>query len=255
MNQVATRAGGAIASLQDLKSGLSNVAATLPKAGGDPILRLLQDGTWLYGAENVEVEEGSRWAINPMSLQHGYISWTDYDKSDKRSNEIVGEAMVPFNQPLPGRHDLPNTGWDWTEQVSMNAKCLNGEDEGTQVVYSPTSVGGIRAVKELIAAILKQLDIDENRPVPVVELDTDHYNHKKYGKTYVPVLRIVDWLSMDGPDEAEETEAAPKKEAKPARGRKAAAKEENAAPEEETGPAPETDSEQTSSPVRRRRRR
>ena len=36
--------------------------------GGKPLLRLLRDGIWVYGQENIEVQEGSHWAVNPMQL-------------------------------------------------------------------------------------------------------------------------------------------------------------------------------------------
>jgi hypothetical protein len=216
MNQMTTSSGNAVAALSKLKTGLAGVAATLPKAGGDPILRLLKDGTWVYGQENIEVEPDSEWALNPFSLMHGFVSWTRYqdvDKNDKRKDELVGQKMVPFFEPQPSRGDLPNTGWDWTEQVSVNIKCLTGEDTGTQIVYSPTSVGGIGAMRKLIDAIMRQLDIDEAHPVPLVVFGVDSYNHKRYGKTYVPDIQIVGWASIENPED--QTDAAAKDDEPP----------------------------------------
>src|SRR5690606_30092879 len=114
MNAIAPRASNAVASLSSLKSGLQNVASTIVTAGGDPFLRLLTDGTWVYGADNVEVQEGSLWALNPFSIMHGWVSWTDHP--GKQANEIVGEVMVPAGQPLPAQTELRDTGWPWTQQ-------------------------------------------------------------------------------------------------------------------------------------------
>lgn len=197
-NEVANRAASAIASLSNLKSGLQNVSQTIVSRGGDPYLRLLQDGSWVYGADNVEVEEGSLWAVNPHSLQHGWVSWTD--NPGKQANEIAGEVMVPMTSPLPDVSGLRDTGWPWSQQLSIQVQCVSGEDTGTAVLYKVTSVGGTNAVKGLINKLLAQLDVDPAHPVPVVELGSDSYPHKKYGKTYVPELNISSWSAMDSID-------------------------------------------------------
>src|SRR5690606_4488706 len=58
-------------------------------------------------------------------------------------------------------------------------------------------------------------------PVAVVRLETDHYMHKKWGKTYTPIFDIVKWIALE--DEAEAAEAAateaPKETPAPARSR------------------------------------
>lgn len=201
MNAITPRtASSAVAALGGLKAGLQNVATSVVTAGGDPYLRLLKDGSWVYGQENVEVEANSEWAVNPLSLMHGFVVWSDYKK---KSNEILGEVMVPAAQALPARSDLRETTddegnkCDWNQQLSMQFQCLTGEDIGTQVLYKTTSVGGMNACKALINAIVKQLETDPENPVPVVTLESSHYNHTKYGKTYVPELTIVDWVPLD----------------------------------------------------------
>ncbi len=208
MSNVATRssASTAIAALGGLKQGLQNVASTIVVAGGSPFLRMLTDGSWVYGAENIEVEEGSQWAINPFSIEHGWVSWTDHDKKSKQTNEVVGEVMVPMTSPLPPQTELRDTGWEWSQQLKFTLKCLTGEDKGEQVEYKTTSVGGMNAMKAVIAALMKQLDTDDTRPVPVVSLATDHYQHKKYGKTYTPIFEIVDWVELTDSDPEVEQE-------------------------------------------------
>lgn len=197
----------AIASLQGLKQGLANVKQSVVIPGGDPFLRLLKSGKWVYGRDNTEVEADSLWAIHPATLKHGWVCWTDYDKADKKKNEIVGEVMVPMTQPLPDQLRLPDTGrWNgqWTQQLSFIVACVSGEDVGTQVLYKTTSVGGMNAVSELIDAIMKQLDKDGANPVPVVLLEVDSYNHATWGETMVPIFDIQKWASLEDtelPDE------------------------------------------------------
>lgn len=208
MSNIATAQQGsnALAALQGLKTGLQNVQQNIVTAGGDPFLRLVKDGIWVYGQENIEVEEGSEWAVNPMSLMHGFVSWTDHP--GKQANEVVGEVMVPMTSPLPLQTDLRDTGWEWTQQLSIQLRCTSGEDKGEQTLYKTTSVGGLAAVKGLLTAIMKQLDVNPSRPVPVITLDVDSYSHKKWGKTFVPVFNVVGWVPMDGDSGADKAAAA-----------------------------------------------
>ena len=198
-NEVANRGSNALSSLAGLKKNLQNVATSIVTPGGDYLLRLIPGG-WVYGAENIEVEDKSEWAVNPLSLMHGWAAWTDYKK---KKNELLGEVMVPAGQPLPNASELREIKDDdgnvveWKQQLAFQLQCMSGEDKGEQVRYKATSVGGMNATKELLNAIVDQLDNDPDNPVSVLTLETDSYIHKIWGKTMVPVFTIVDWLPLD----------------------------------------------------------
>lgn len=265
---VALKSSSAVAALGSLKAGLQNVQTTIRGSASDPFLRLLRSGEWVYGAENIEIEDGSVWAINPLSIQHGWVAWTD--RPGKAQNEVVGEIMVPMTSPLPAFNDLPEPGdatASWVQQLQFQLRCTNGEDVGEQVLYKTTSTGGLNAVRTLIGQIMAQLDVDADRPVPLVQLATDSYEHKKWGKTFTPVLEVVGWADMEGVEGEPEEAAAPEApEPQKARQRAAAATgtpsaadrkaalqqaladEEAEADEEEAAPAAAAE------PVRRRRR-
>ncbi|MFZ1703664.1 MAG: hypothetical protein WAT79_04925 [Saprospiraceae bacterium] len=236
-NEVSTnRATAALAALGGLKQALTNVKSTLVVAGGDTLLRLMKDGIWVYGADNVEVETGSRWAINPLSIQHGFSSWSE---SGKGQNELIGEVMVPATMPLPNKAELsnigfPNTGFPWNQQISFALKCMTGEDTGTELLYKTTSTGGLGMFNKLVGSLLAQLERDPANPVPVVELASSYYMHKKWGKTYTPEVTIVAWASMDGVESEPTAAPAP---AAPAE-RKARSQAELAALNEPADPAP-----------------
>lgn len=201
MNAIANRAASAVASLTTLKQGLVNVQSTIKAAGGDPFLRLGRDGVWVYGAENLEVEEGSLWAINPLSIMHGWAAWTDHP--GKQKNELVGELMVPMTSPLPAKSELRDVGWEYDQQLSFILKCVSEhdkdgqayEDFGKQVLYKTTSVGGMTASKELIGKITAQLD-KGTAIVPLVSLESSSYEHQKWGKTFTPVFNIQKWVEL-----------------------------------------------------------
>ena len=89
-------------------------------------------------------------------------------------------------------------------QVGFSMKCLTGEDAGLEVRFNSTSVGGKRSVQGLGLAIATQVDVDQTKPVAIVRLGKDHYQHKSYGRIFTPVFEVLEWMSLDGPVEAAE---------------------------------------------------
>jgi hypothetical protein len=159
-------------------------------------------GHWVFGADQTEAEEDSKWAINPFSFVHGYIAWGD--------GEVLGEKMVSVSQPLPELEPAPpQSKKGWETQVGLSLKCISGEDAGLEARYSTTSVGGKRAVQTLAAAIAAQVERDQDKPVPVVLLKKEHYQHKSYGRIYTPVFEIVEWVSMEGEAPSNDDETPP----------------------------------------------
>ena len=176
-------------SIQSLSTALR--ALDTGVSSGSVILKMDKTGHWVFGADQTEVESGSNWAVNPFSFIHGFIAWGEGD--------VLGEKMVPVTQPLPEMDEAPPTAKrGWETQVGMSLKCLDGEDKDMEVRFATTSVGGKRAVQEMAAAIAAQVDADVSKPVPVVTLQKEHYQHKSYGRIFTPVFKVVQWVGMDG---------------------------------------------------------
>jgi hypothetical protein len=252
----ASASANAIAALGNLKQGLQNVQSGIRVAGGEPILRMGRDGIWIYGADNVEVEPGSTWAINPMSLTHGFICWKVIPEGSKEKPELLGEETRSMFQPLPVKESLPDYGHPWAEVLSVQLKCVSGEDEGEQTLYKTSSTGGLRAMKELIGSIMEAIDKHPETPVPVVQLKSDSYPHKQYGKTYFPVIAIEKWVSMEGVAEEAPAET-PKTETAPTTRRQAAAapvQEQQTVDDDEDETVTEQPQTAPAEGVRRRRR-
>ena len=196
MSNISVFGGANLPSVKSLSSALRSIESSAA-ATGMAILKMDKTGHWVFGAEQTEVEDDSLWAINPFSFVHGYIAWGD--------GEVLGEKMVSVAEPLPELDPAPGgakRGWEM--QIGMTLACTNGEDEGLQARYSVTSVGGKRAVQALAVAIAEQVDKDQTKPVPVVRLKKEHYQHKSYGRIFTPVFDLVKWVSMDA-DAAGET--------------------------------------------------
>jgi len=247
MNDLVKFAGNLPINPADLEAGLQNVQSSIQGGtGGMPFLRLLKAGYFVYGAENVEVEPGSEWAINPYSLQHGFACWAP--------GELLDERMVPFTQAPPIKAELPDLGQSWDQQVGMQLVCVAGEDTGMNVLYKGTSTGLRNASKELINAIISQLQTDKAHCVPVVELESDSYNHKQYGQIFFPILTIKRWITIDG-DEASEALVTDASESAPDAGNGEDSTEGDAPPRRRRGAAKATAKETKAAPPKSSNRR
>ena len=199
MSNLVKFAQAGLPSVQTLSTALRSLESVAPAQSA--ILKMDKTGHWVFGADQTEAEDDSRWAVNPFSFVHGYIAWGD--------GEVLAEKMASVTQPLPELEAAPpSSKKGWEQQVGLMLKCLTGEDEGLECRYTTTSVGGKRAVQELAVAIATQVEKDPTKPVPIVTLGKDHYQHKSYGRIYTPVFKVVEWVSMDGEaDKAEEPDA------------------------------------------------
>jgi hypothetical protein len=189
--------GGVPASfLGKLSAGIAQSrASTVLSGGGKALLRLLRDGIFVHGQANLEIEPNSRWAVNILSLAHGYSCWIETGPGQK--NKLAGEVMVSIGDPKPAQ-PAPIEGQAWAEQRSFELKCLDGADAHQEVLYKTTSVGGMRAVDGVLAAIQSQLVTDPEHPCPVIVMTSESYPHTKYGKIYNPIFTIVGWCDMNG---------------------------------------------------------
>jgi hypothetical protein len=201
MSNLVAFSNAGLPAVQDLASTLRKLETT--NNVGSVIIKMDKTGHWVFGADQTEAEPEARWAVNPFSFTHGFIAWGD--------GEVLGEKMVSINEPLPDLGVAPPAAKKgWESQIGMSLKCLSGEDANMDARYSVTSVGGKKAVQILAVAIAVQVEKDPSKPVPVVNLKKEHYQHKSYGRIYTPVFEIVDWISMDGEAQEEPVaEAAP----------------------------------------------
>jgi hypothetical protein len=203
MSYITAFGSAGLPSVASLSSALRSIE-TDAGSSGMVILKMDKTGHWVFGADQTEIEDDSVWAVNPFSFVHGYIAWGE--------GTVLAEKMVSVAEPLPETGPAPEAAKrGWEMQIGFTLACTNGEDEGMQARYAATSVGGKKAVQQLAAAIAAQVDKDQNKPVPMIVLGKEHYQHKTYGRIYTPVFDIVDWASLNGdtaPSDAEPEVAA-----------------------------------------------
>lgn len=164
-------------------------------------IRMDKTGQWVYGADEIPVQDGAQWAINPQSFMEGYIAWGE--------GEVHGEEMAPMIGAPVIAADLPVTAAKrgWEKQMGFQLACLTGEDAGVQVVFKSSSKGGIKSIRDMIKTVVEQINIDPTAVVPLVILKSDNYKHKTYGKIFTPVFDIQKWRGMDDTEVEVEAEA------------------------------------------------
>jgi hypothetical protein len=164
--------------------------------GGNPLLKMEKgSGTWVIGQANDEMQDGSRWLVNPVSFMHGWVCWVDGAAGAK--NRKAGEVMGPMTRTAPPQPD-PIEGKAFAAQGSFELKCMEGVDEGLQVIYRSPSQGGVEAISTLVQAFQRHFAQDRAHPCPIVVMKSTNYQHPNWGKTYKPVFEIVGWADMDG---------------------------------------------------------
>ena len=174
----------------NLMKGIEQTRSTLSTGGGGkPFMRLSRAGEYIYGPQNIDVQQGSQWAVNLAGLEHGWVCWGD--------GELLGQIMCSVQLPLPVR---PATieGYAFEGQWGMGLACVKGDDKGLEVVYKNNSLGFRKAFDKLLSDIRSRYVIDQQFYWPVIELLTSDYPHKKYGKIFEPIFNIVGWADAEG---------------------------------------------------------
>jgi hypothetical protein len=188
--------GGALAALATLGKMLNAIDTTSVLGySGRPMLQFKsREDTWSFGARRTIPEEGSLWAVNPTTFQHGYISFGD-------NNKVLGERLVSIGLPKPDVTKLPDTGHPWQEEWAVGLRCISGADAGVEVVFKSNTRGGNQAVVGLIEVLRDRLNSGQHdgKMAPIVRLEKDSYPHSQYGRIAIPLMTIVDWMPLGGP--------------------------------------------------------
>jgi hypothetical protein len=190
-------AGSVLASLAALSTALNKVdIGAIAGRSGLPLMQFKSrenNGTWSFGQRRTVPENGSRWAINPLTYMWGYVG---FDESRR-----AHERLVPVSHPKPEIADLPDLGFKWQEQMAVNMKCLDGADAGTDVVFKSATDGGVKAIAGSLAAVRDRLNGGEHdgKVSPIALLEKDWYPHPERGRTWFPLITIVEWMALSGP--------------------------------------------------------
>jgi hypothetical protein len=167
-------------------------------ASGSGAYLKFSKGEWLLGQNDDEIALGRKLAANMDELSIGWIRWADGKPAERRMG-ILAQGYKPETRDALGYTDQttwevdetsgkPKDPWNFTNELP-----LADPETGEQMTFSASSKGGIGAVGNLCKAYGKEYRVQGGK-VPVIELGRDSYKHPTYGKTYVPVLTIVEWV-------------------------------------------------------------
>jgi hypothetical protein len=183
----------AMAAVAAIGTALNGVDTSIGRSDKPMMFFKSRENIWTYGRQQIEPEEGSRWAVNPMTFQRGYVA---FDGSKK-----VGERMLFVGLPKIDPADLPDVGFPWQEQMSVEMKCLSGADAGVEVCFKAATVGGNSCVLQLIEQIRNRISAGQHgdKIVPILLLEKSGYQHQQYGWIGTPQLNLVAWTSLNDP--------------------------------------------------------
>lgn len=209
-NEVGFATGAGLISRADLQSALTAAAQQIPQVGGDFQFMKMDKGTgdWVYGQTETLISKLSLWAVNPLSLTHGWVCW-DSDAGGPPIEEVMVSAIQ--HPKLPDKGTLPPVGngvkgkpLTYQQQRGVQMVCVHDPegkgsdtDLGVQCEYKQSSIGAQKAFAALTNAILARVAKGENEIVPIVRLSNDRYKHDTYGWIQNPIFDIVEWRAMD----------------------------------------------------------
>jgi hypothetical protein len=191
----ALKSSTAVTSLAELQAMFAtlNTSSLVVGTYGRPLLLFSNEdgGTYTLGRKKLKPEANSRWAFNPSTFGWGWVYF------DARNKPI--SVMAPVSRPKPERPDMIHP---WLEQRSVNVRCIDGVDAGSEATFKVNTVGGVQAVDAMIITVHERLlgNLNEGKITPVGLLEKDSYVHPEFKKKiWNPVLTIVDWMPPEGP--------------------------------------------------------
>jgi len=161
------------------------------------LLRFTKHGEYKAGTDQEEVPEGTRMLVYMPGLKRGWVKWYD----GQPVQHIVG--LVSEGYKPPERHELGDM--DESEWGELNGRPIDPwqktnylvmcDQEGQLYTFVTSSKGGLSAVGELCDAYSKRRRMKPDE-VPVIELFARSYQHKDYGETFAPTLKITGWAKI-----------------------------------------------------------
>jgi hypothetical protein len=171
--------------------------------GGDALK--FNRGRWFSSAFGAETNRDRNHLVARMdTLACGWRKWVDRRIVDARIG-LIAEGFVP-----PARHELgDNDQKEWpvnakgepTDPWSFNffLQLQDTKNPDTKFVWSPSSSGGKKAIAYLSKRYSEKRKTSPDA-LPIVELNSDHYPHKTYGRIDYPQLDVVAWINDESAD-------------------------------------------------------
>lgn len=163
-----------------------------------PFLKFVK-GVFQFGVDDEELPIGTKLIPNMEELKAGYIKWEDGEPVDENMC-CISEGTRPTRDDCG---DLDKNGWpiDPNGVTSdpwqlTNILPMKEPETGQEFVFTTGSHGGISAIGKLAGQYGRQRS-DHKDQLPIIEIGTTSYRHKKYGEVHKPVFKLVNWASEE----------------------------------------------------------
>jgi hypothetical protein len=200
-NAVATRSTDTALASNDGNAWLE-VAAELDRFVGAPFLKFNKQGEYaISDAETIPI--GTRGIAHCSELCFGWRKWEANKVVEERMGRVADRFVPPARGELgdsdESKWEMQDDGtrrdpWQFTATVPFTRS-----DTDASYVFSVTSRGGLRAINGLVRAYGSRVkDKGDAAGDPIVELQSDSYKHRTYGKIFFPLLHVVGWTDAGG---------------------------------------------------------
>ena len=162
--------------------------------GGLPLLKLTK-GEGVWEGNGAPIEGNKIVLFNMFRYHRGWVHFEGGGKTD--------EIWVKPGEPRPDESSLTEHGPYETEGEGWKRAASVGvrdTETGEEFIYSPTSQGGRHALGGLAKQFAYRLAQNSNTCIPKVQLSSEWYPHKQYGKTWKPIFRVLGWVTITGSD-------------------------------------------------------
>lgn len=168
-------------------------------------------GEFLYGMDAEVLPLGTRLVPDMASLAVGQIKWSDSGEVVEQRIGLVADCAAVRREDV-GDHDEDLWPRDedgkrsdpWSPVRNLPMKDPN---TGTEFVFTTSSGGGNQALVRFTGQWRRQYT-DNPGKLPVMEIGSDSYPHRTYGKVHFPVFRLVSWETEEDLKNGKESDAA-----------------------------------------------
>jgi hypothetical protein len=165
------------------------------QAGANPRLIKFIKGDYFMGEENVS---GKQYIAHIKQLARGWVKFSGGECVERRISKVEDGFEIP---PRAELDDLDDSQWEkdgsghprdpWVKQYFLP---LEDFDTAALAIFVTGSQGGLEAIARLCQLYAR----DWSKGLPMIDLATASYKHKRHGRIETPDLRVIGWQPPPG---------------------------------------------------------
>ena len=169
----------------------------------DVFQKLLKFKKGKFYIQDDEVPIGTEYVAHPSQLTLCWIKFSGGEVADRRLGKAADGYRPPEREELGDRDESkwergldgkPKDPWSFQHLLP-----LENPENGEVVIFTTSSVGGARGVKELVQEWARRAK-KGSRALPIVKLATMDMNTKKYGAVPRPYFPVIAWDALPADD-------------------------------------------------------